>query len=133
MSPAHDARPGYLQLTQTAAPTTFELLLKVPAVGDLRLSLYPRLPSHCELAAPAITHIVEGAYTEIATLNCATTLTGETIRIEGLVATLTDVLVRFEMLDGTEQVSRLTPAAPPVVVEAAPTDHTRRTTFRVRV
>ena len=121
ISPAHEARPGYLQLTQTAAPTTFELLLKVPAVGDLRLSLYPRLPSHCELAAPAITHIVEGAYTEIATLNCATTLTGETIRIEGLVATLTDVLVRFERLDGTVQVSRLTPAAPSFIVEDSPT------------
>ncbi len=116
---AHEARPGYLQLTQTA-PTTIELLLKVPAVGDMRLSLSPRLPSHCEPIAPAVAHTVDGAYTERATLSCATPLTGETIRIDGLSSTLTDVLVRFERLDGTVQVNRLTPAAPSFVVEELP-------------
>ena len=34
---------------------------------------------------------------------------------------MTDVLVRLERLDGTTQVTRLTPAAPSFVVEAAPT------------
>ena len=116
---AHEARPGYLQLTQTA-PTTIELLLKVPAVGDMRLSLSPRLPGHCEPIAPAVAHTVDGAYTERATLSCATSLTGETIRIDGLSSTLTDVLVRFERLDGTVQVNRLTPAAPSFVVEELP-------------
>ena len=116
---AHEARPGYLQLTQTA-PTTIELLLKVPAVGDMRLSLSPRLPSHCEPITPAVAHTVDGAYTERATLSCATSLTGETIRIDGLSSTLTDVLVRFERLDGTVQVNRLTPAAPSFVVEELP-------------
>jgi hydrogenase/urease accessory protein HupE len=119
VSLAHEARPGYLQLTQTA-PTTIELLLKVPAVGDMRLSLSPRLPGHCEPIAPAVAHTVDGAYTERATLSCATSLTGETIRIDGLSSTLTDVLVRFERLDGTVQVVRLTPAAPSFVVEELP-------------
>lgn len=125
---AHEARPGYLQLTQTA-PTTIELLLKVPAVGNMRLSLSPRLPEHCELVAPAVTHIVDGAYLERATLRCATSLTGETIRIDGLSSTLTDVLVRFERMDGTVQVSRLTPAAPSFVVEESPSALEVATTY----
>jgi hydrogenase/urease accessory protein HupE len=125
---AHEARPGYLQLTQTA-PTTIELLLKVPAVGNMRLSLSPRLPEHCELVAPAVTHIVDGAYMERATLSCATSLTGETIRIDGLSSTLTDVLVRVERLDGTVQVSRLTPAAPSFVVEESPSALEVATTY----
>ncbi len=125
---AHEARPGYLQLTQTA-PTTIELVLKVPAVGNMRLSLSPRLPEHCELVAPAVTHIVDGAYMERATLSCATSLTGETIRIDGLSSTLTDVLVRFERRDGTVQVSRLTPAAPSFVVEESPSALEVATTY----
>jgi len=125
---AHEARPGYLQLTQTA-PTTIELLLKVPAVGNMRLSLSPRLPEHCAIVAPAVTHIVDGAYLERATLSCATSLTGETIRIDGLSSTLTDVLVRFERMDGTVQVSRLTPAAPSFVVEESPSALEVATTY----
>src|SRR5436190_8843380 len=40
--------------------------------------------------------------------------------IAGLTATVTDVLVRLERLDGSTQVTRLTPAAPSFIVEAAP-------------
>ena len=47
-------------------------------------------------------------------------LTGERIGIDGLSSTMTDVLVRLERLDGTTQVTRLTPSTPSFVVEAAP-------------
>src|SRR5262249_34334939 len=47
-------------------------------------------------------------------------LAGGTIHIAGLTATMSDVLVRLERLDGTAQVTRLTPAAPSFVVTAAP-------------
>jgi hydrogenase/urease accessory protein HupE len=53
-------------------------------------------------------------------VHCSSGLTGGTIRIDGLSATLTDVLVRVERLDGTTQVTRLTPATPSFMVEAAP-------------
>jgi hydrogenase/urease accessory protein HupE len=42
------------------------------------------------------------------------------IRIEGLTATLTDVLVHVERLDGSTQVIRVTSSAPSFVVEAMP-------------
>jgi hydrogenase/urease accessory protein HupE len=117
---AHEARPGYVQLRQVT-PQTIELLSKVPALGGQPLSLHPRLPPHCEPVAPTATHNVDGAYTQRVTLRCAKPLTGETIRIDGLSSTQTDVLVRFERLDGSVQVTRVTPAAPFFVVAASPT------------
>jgi hypothetical protein len=47
-------------------------------------------------------------------------LDGGTIHIAGLSGTVVDVLVRLERLDGTAQVTRLTPSAPSFVAEAAP-------------
>lgn len=117
---AHEARPGYLQLRQVA-PQTIELLSKVPAQGGQPLSLHPRLPDHCEPVTPPVTHNVDGAYTQRVTLRCAAPLAGDTVRIDGLSSTQTDVLVRFERLDGSVQVTRLTPAAPSFVVAASPT------------
>jgi hydrogenase/urease accessory protein HupE len=64
--------------------------------------------------------MVNNAFTERWTLRRAAGLTGGTIRIAGLSATSTDVLVRLERLDGSTQVTRLTPSAPSFVVEATP-------------
>lgn len=117
---AHEVRPAYLELRQTA-PETYAALWKVPGLGEnLRLGLYVELPVGCtNLTEPRAT-MVNNAYTERWTVTCAGGLTGGTIRIAGLTATMTDVLVRLERLDGTMQVVRLMPSAPSFVVEAAP-------------
>jgi hydrogenase/urease accessory protein HupE len=47
-------------------------------------------------------------------------LDGTSIRIAGLPATLTDVLVRLERLNGTTQTIRVTPASPEFVIETTP-------------
>ena len=45
---AHEVRPAYLELTQTA-DDTFDVLWKVPARGqNMRFELYLRLPQECE-------------------------------------------------------------------------------------
>ena len=64
--------------------------------------------------------MINKAFAERWTVTCAAGLTGGTIHIAGLMATMTDVLVRVERLDGSAQVTRLTPSAPSLVVEAAP-------------
>ena len=61
----------------------------------------------------------KGAFSERWTVWCTGGLTGGTIHIAGLPATKTDVLVRLERLDGSTQVTRLSPSAPSFVVEAA--------------
>jgi hydrogenase/urease accessory protein HupE len=115
----HEVRPGYLEIGQTGEET-FDVYFKVPARGDLRLSLYARLPERCQARTPVRTRAEAGAFIDRWSVTCTGGLVGETIRIEGLSATLTDVLVRLERADGTTQIARLTPDTPSFVVEAIP-------------
>lgn len=117
---AHEVRPAYLELRQRG-PETYDVLWKVPGLGqDLRLGLYVELPAGCTNASEPRAAMVNSAFTERWSVSCAGGLSGGTIRIAGLAATMTDVLVRIERLDGSTQVVRLTPAHPSFVVEAAP-------------
>jgi hydrogenase/urease accessory protein HupE len=117
---AHEVRPAYLELHQTAAET-YDALWKVPGLGEnLRLGLYVELPAACTNVAPPRASMVNNAYSERWSVTCVGGLTGGTIHIAGLSAVMTDVLVRLERLDGTTQITRLTPSAPSFVVEAAP-------------
>lgn len=117
---AHEVRPAYLQLHQTG-PVTYDLFWKVPAVGDgMRLSLYVQLPPACSNVRPPHGFFANGAYTEEWSVACQGGIAGSTIRIDGLTATLTDVLVRVERLDGSTQVTRVTSSSPAFVVEATP-------------
>ncbi len=116
---AHEVRPGYLELRQTDNET-FDVLWKVPAKGDMRLGIHATLPESCNSPAPPTTYRTGGAYIDRWTVTCSGGLTGHSIGIEGLWATLTDVLVRLERSDGTTQVELLTPASPSFVVQAVP-------------
>ena len=117
---AHEVRPAYLELRQTAADT-YDVLWKVPGSGDnLRLGLYLELPEGSVNVTAPRGAMVNNAFSERWTVRRPGGLTGGTLHIAGLSATMTDVLVRLERLDGTTLVTRLTPSAPSYVVEAAP-------------
>ena len=85
-----------------------------------------RLGLHVELRAGRINVVeprgsfVNNAFTARWSVQHKGGLTGGTIHIAGLSATMTDVLVRLERLDGTTQVTRLAPSSPSFIVEAAP-------------
>lgn len=106
---AHEVRPGYLHLKQVEAET-FDVLWRVPARGEKRMALYARLPAHCVDPGEVRAWRQNAAHIERWLSRCPGGLTGHAIRIDGLSATLTDVLVRYERMDGTEQVVRLTPS-----------------------
>jgi len=117
---AHEVRPAYLELRQTGADT-YDVLWKVPGRGEnLRLGLYVELPDGTTNKTEPRAAMLNNAFTERWTVQRAGGLAGGTIHIAGLSSTMTDVLVRLERLDGTTQVTRLTPSAPSYVVEAAP-------------
>jgi hydrogenase/urease accessory protein HupE len=115
----HEVRPGYLELTQRSAES-YGVLWKVPAVGDLRLSIRPKLPKNCTVIGEPVTFNLVGSYNERAMVNCNGGIVGQTIAIDGLQATMTDVLIRLVRADNAVQMVRLTPSAPSFVVEAAP-------------
>jgi hydrogenase/urease accessory protein HupE len=116
---AHEVRPGYLELEQTAAET-WRVLWKVPAQGDMRLSIHPRFPDACVFVSQPIAFQANNAYIERTAMTCRGGLVGRAIGINGLSATLTDVLVRSVRADGSVQVARLSPSTPGFVFEARP-------------
>ena len=117
---AHEMRPAYLELRQTAADT-YDVLWKVPGKGDkLRLGLFVDLPEGSRNITEPRASMINNAFTERWSVTRPGGMTGGTITIAGLSSSMTDVLVRLQRLDGTTQVSRLLPSAPSFVVQAVP-------------
>jgi hydrogenase/urease accessory protein HupE len=114
---ADDFRPGYLELRQQDAET-YGVFWKVPAQGEnLRLGIYVVFPADAVNLSEPRGAFHAGAYSERWRLKRSGGLNGQTVRIEGLPSSITDVLVRVERSDGTVQVTRLLPSGPAFVVE----------------
>ena len=104
---AHEVRPGYLELRQTATDT-YDLLFKIPALDEeFRLGLYVSLPEGTQDVGVPRSLFTGGAYVERRTIRRNGGLTGQTISIEGLSSTFTDVLVRVQDLVGATHSDRL--------------------------
>ncbi len=118
--PAHEVRPAYLELRQTA-PDTYDVLWKVPALGDdRRLGIYVRFPSEAKELSERRGIFSGNAYIERSHIQIAGGLNGQTIHIDGLAATKIDVLARVERADGVTQTARVLPDSPNFLVEATP-------------
>lgn len=115
---AHEVRPAYLRIQQLDTES-FSVLWRVPARGTMRLAIYVELPEHCKASDEVLSWQQGGMNVERWTSGCPGGLTGADISIEGLETTLTDVLFRYERLDGTTQVARLTPSSTVVTVTDA--------------
>jgi len=106
----HEVRPGYLELREERAGR-YQVLFKVPAKGDQRLALYLRLPAGCD-ESPVRARLAGGAHVERWEAACEGGLVGETVSIDGLPDTRTDVLARVVDAAGGTQTVRLTPGDP---------------------
>jgi hydrogenase/urease accessory protein HupE len=112
---AHELRPAYLDMRETAT-NEFAILWKVPALDDLRLGLYVRLPDVCKAKTETVRTIHDGAYFERWSVACPNGLKGQEMVIDGLRSTVTDALARIEYRDGTKQIARFTPEKPTLLV-----------------
>lgn len=98
-SAAHEVRPALVQIVETA-PNDYEVTFKRPVVGDMALRLVPHLssgvldkPASGEQAAP-------GYVSRIWRVRGGPALDGQTLTVEGLSQSVTDVLVRVSLRDG---------------------------------
>jgi hydrogenase/urease accessory protein HupE len=105
---AHELRPAFLDMKETSAGR-FAIVWKVPALGDRRLALDVRLPAACSEDRAPVASSENNYIFQRWSATCAGGIKGADIGIDGLRATLTDVLVRIEYIDGATQVVRLTP------------------------
>jgi hydrogenase/urease accessory protein HupE len=111
-------RPAYLELREIGGDQ-YDVLWKVPAQGDARLAVTVRLPADARQISKPQGFFNEGSFIERWRIERPGGLTGATLRVEGIAAAVTDVIVRIERQDGTSQVERLLPARPEFTVQAA--------------
>ena len=117
---AHDIRPAYLELKETA-PGQFSVLWRTPVMSGMRLPVVLKLSDEMRnLRDPVVQELtdslVERRWIQVGPHGLA----GKRIEFPGLQLTITDVLVRFEMLDGRKGATIVRPSQPWFESDAAP-------------
>ena len=115
LASAHEIRPAYLQVREIE-PHVYDFLWKTPARGEMRLALNVIQPASCANTAEPRATMVDGAVIQRWRARCEGGLVGKTVAIENLSQTLTDTIVRIELIDRTPQTLRLTPDQPSAVI-----------------
>jgi hydrogenase/urease accessory protein HupE len=116
---AHDSRPAYLELNETA-PGRYEVLWRTPINAGMRLPVVLKFPDETHnITAPSLKEF-SGLLLERRWIDAGNTgLAGKRIEFVGLQATITDVLVRVQALDGTHTTALVNPSQPWVEIVAS--------------
>ena len=117
---SHEVRPGYLELRESR-DGSYELLWKKPAGGEIEIRIAPVIPEGCRLLTPDRQQITPGAVLVRGILECEGGIAGKTLRIAGLEATVTDVLIRIHHADGRVESHLLRPSSPTTTLGATTT------------
>jgi hydrogenase/urease accessory protein HupE len=96
---AHEVRPALLQITQTA-PSSWSIFWKQPAAGEVALRLTLHLSSGWLEAKPTDQYVAPGFLVRTWQVNSSIPLLGQSLTIEGLDQTITDVFVQVSFRDG---------------------------------
>ena len=96
---AHEVRPALVQITETG-PGAYDVTWKRPVVGDMALRLAPRLSGGALDKPPSGEQAAPGYVSRFWQVRNAAPLDGQTLTIDGLAQSVTDVLVRVSTRDG---------------------------------
>lgn len=116
---AHALQPGYLEL-RDLGNDTWRVFWRKPDVKGVPMALDARLSAACSPINGPQSVFDGAAWVSQWITRCPGGLQGVAIFIDGLSATKTDVLVRYELQSGRGQAQRLTPEEPSFVVPKAP-------------
>ena len=125
---AHEVRPAYLEVTETA-PGTYAVTWKQPVLDGKRLKLDPVFPEGCERERERA-DAAGGTLVQRWEMHCDLS-TGQ-IEIAGLERTLTDAFVRVDRLAGDDLSAVLRPGALQLDL-SSPTGAPTATYFRIGV
>jgi HupE/UreJ protein len=116
---AHEARPAYLEIKETA-PGQYSVLWRTPVLAGMRLPLVLKIPDEVKnLEAPTVQELSDSLVERRSIDAGPNGLAGKRIEFVGLQLTITDVLVRLEMLDGRKWTTIARPSKPWVEVAAS--------------
>jgi hydrogenase/urease accessory protein HupE len=116
---AHESRPAYLAVNETA-PGQFSVLWRTPVLAGMRLPIVLKLPDHVKnLKDPVVSELTDSLVERRWVVTGPNGLAGERIEFAGLQLTITDVLVRVQMRDGTHSTTLVHPSRPWVDIAAS--------------
>jgi hydrogenase/urease accessory protein HupE len=108
---AHESRPAYLELNETA-PGRYDVLWRTPLLSGMRLPVVLRFPGDIRnVTAPHVRELSD-SLVERRLVESEGGMAGKRIEFVGLQATITDVLVRVKLLDGTRSTTLVRPSQP---------------------
>lgn len=111
LAAAHEVRPALIQITE-AGPGRYDVVWKQPMVGDMTIHMDPHLSSGTIDREPASEEVQPGFVVRTWHVAGGPPLDGQTVTIEGLSQTVTDVLMRVTTADGKVVNDVIRPADP---------------------
>jgi len=118
---AHEVRPAYLELKETA-PGQFSVLWRTPVLSGMHLPVVLKLPDDVRnVREPSVQELTDSLVERRWIDAGPSGLAGKRIEFPGLQFTITDALVRVELLDGRNWTSIVRPSQPWIEIAASPT------------
>ena len=111
---AHEVRPAFLRITETAAGE-FNVAWKQPVISGQRLRIRPTFPENCTQTDPRLDRSGD-TVAERFKVTCD--LRQGAVSLPGLENTLTDAFVEITYLDGTPRTALLKPSDPSLSLSA---------------
>jgi hypothetical protein len=108
---AHESRPAYLEITETA-PNRYAVLWRTPLLSGMPLPVVLRFPAEVRNVTNPNERMFADSIVERRVIAAESGLAGKRIEFVGLQATITDVLVRIQVLDGTHSTELVRPSKP---------------------
>lgn len=116
----HEARPAYLEIKETS-PNQFSVLWRTPVLAGMRLPVVLIMPGDVKNLKEPVEQELADSLLERRWIDAgANGLAGKRIEFTGLQLTITDVLVRVEMLDGRTWTTIAHPSQPWFELTSAP-------------
>lgn len=117
---AHESRPAYLELNETAAGR-YDVLWRTPVLSGMRLPIALRFAEGVRTVVDPVESQLNDSLIERRVIEAGPAgLGGQRIEFVGLQASITDVLVRVSRLDGSLTTTLVHPAQPWMEIAATP-------------
>jgi len=117
---AHESRPAYLEINETA-PGRYDLLWRTPVLSGMRLPVTLTLPAGVRnVTEPTVRELSDSLVEHRVVQADKGTLSGARIDFVGLQGTITDVLVRTALTDGNRSTTLIKPSQPWIEIAKSP-------------
>lgn len=109
---AHEIRPSYLEIKETS-PGQYSVLWRTPVLSGMRLPVVLKFPDDVRnITDPVVQELADSLVERQIIQVEGGTLAGKRVEFVGLEATITDVLVWVQTLDGVHSTTLVKPSQP---------------------